>query len=42
MKKVYEIPTIEIIAAFSEDLLSLSTFDPNGILDDEADCEWFK
>ena len=42
MKKVYEIPAIEIIAAFSEDLLSLSTFDPDGILDDEADYEWFK
>ena len=25
MKKEYEIPTIEIIAAFSEDLLSISS-----------------
>ena len=41
MKKEYKIPTIEIITMMSEDLLQDSVFDPNGILDGDADYDWF-
>ena len=41
MKKEYTIPTIEIIAMVNEDLLQDSVFDPNGILDGDADYDWF-
>ena len=41
MKKEYSIPTIEVIAYLSENLLQESTFDPNGILDGDADYDWF-
>ena len=42
MKKEYTIPTIEVITLLSENLLQESAFDPNGILEGEADYEWFK
>ena len=41
MKKEYTIPTIEIITMVNEDLLQDSVFDPKGILDGDADYDWF-
>ena len=41
MKKEYTIPTIEVITLLSEKLLQESAFDPAGILDGDADYDWF-
>ena len=41
MKKEYKVPTIEVIALLSEELLQESAFDPAGILDGNADYDWF-
>ena len=42
MKKEYNVPTIEVIALLSENLLQESAFDPAGILDGNADYDWFE
>ena len=41
MKKEYKVPTIEVIVLLSENLLQESAFDPAGILDGDADYDWF-
>ena len=41
MKKEYKVPTIEVIAFINEELLQESAFDPAGILDGDADYDWF-